>query len=379
MGNHHFITFVYNSKRQAIRVTQKWGIDYKSEQNDKDLTVFFTTMGAGKSGKKIIINFNPRSDLKAIHEIAKKDNTSLFRPDYDYEGHRVPYNFSSNNYASSEELMNAILQRVSNFNKRYNAGITVDYSLLDRNCATLVNLIFKVLGYAEHVREEIGEFVGVDWGEEDLIPDSFFDDIIFMLEGVVGREVKRYDWSSGWSTVEFYEAGGNTYLFLLKQEGGYVHIHQMNADGTVGARVDTRDWSTGWTQAQPFSVGNQLFLLLLKKGNGHVHIHKINSNGKVGSEVKRYDWSSGWSTVDLYQTGGSTYLFLLKEEGVAADGNNVHIHKMNSDGSVGSKIANYKWTEGWTQAQSFSVGNQLFLFLLKKGNGHVHIHQILIG
>jgi hypothetical protein len=95
------------------------------------------------------------------------------------------------------------------------------------------------------------------------------------LLGTVGSEVKRYDWSSGWSTVEFYEAGGNTYLFLLKQKGGYVHIHRMNADGTVGARVDTRDWSTGWTQAQPFRVGNQLFLFLLKKGNGYVHIHRI--------------------------------------------------------------------------------------------------------
>lgn len=100
-------------------------------------------------------------------------------------------------------------------------------------------------------------------------------DFFPLLVGAVGSEVKRYDWSSGWTTAEFYQTGGNTYLFLLKQIGGAVHIHQMNAKGTVGDRVDTRDWSTGWTQAQPFKVGNQLFLFLLKKGNGHVHIHKI--------------------------------------------------------------------------------------------------------
>lgn len=176
VGNHHFITFVYNSKEQAIRVTQQWGNHYKSEQNDNDLTVFFTTMGVATSDNKIIITFNPSSDLKAIHEIAKKDNTNLYGWDYDYKGHRVSYTLSSNNYASFEELMNAILQRVSNFNKHYDAGITVDYSIIDENCEAFVNSIFKVLGYPKDVREEIGEFPGFDWGEEDLIPDSFFDE-----------------------------------------------------------------------------------------------------------------------------------------------------------------------------------------------------------
>ena len=274
VANHHFITFVYDSKEQAIRVTHKWkNIDYKSEQNDRDLTVFFTTMGVGKSGSgnKIKINFNPCSDLKAIHEIAKKGNTNWYRPDYDYEGHSVPCDPSSNKYASSEELMNDILYRVYNFNKRYNAGKTVDYSLIDRNCATLVNSIFKVLGY-DDLGKEIGKFKGIDWGEEKLIPDYFFDDF---MPGDVGREVKSYDWSSGWSTVEFYEAGGNTYLFLLKKEDGDVNIHQMNSDGTVGDSVDTRAWSSGWTQAQPFIVGNQLFLFLLKENGGDVHIHQI--------------------------------------------------------------------------------------------------------
>jgi hypothetical protein len=200
--------------------------------------------------------------------------------------------------------------------------------------------------------------------------------------GTVGNEVKRYDWSSGWTTVEFYQAGGNTHLFLLKErgvggDGKNVHIHRMNTDGTVGTKIDTRKWSEGWTQAQPFTVGNKLFLFLLKKGNGYVHIHRINADGSVGNEVKRYDWSSGWTTVEFYQAGGNTCLFLLKERGVGGDGKNVHIHRMNTDGTVGTKIDTRKWSKGWTQAQPFTVGNKLFLFLLKKGNGYVHIYQIL--
>jgi len=192
-----------------------------------------------------------------------------------------------------------------------------------------------------------------------------------IVEGRVGNMVKDYDWSSGWTTVEFHAAGASRFLFLLKESNGIVHIHKMKGDGTVGPKVDTRDWSSGWTQAKPFRVGSNHYFFLLKKGNGHVHIHKSPSSGKVGTEVKRYDWSSGWTTAEFYNIGSSTYLFLLKE------GNGiVHIHKMNSNGTVGTKIDERDWTGGWTQAQPYVVGNKHFLFLLKKGNGIVHIHKL---
>jgi hypothetical protein len=192
-----------------------------------------------------------------------------------------------------------------------------------------------------------------------------------LSQGAVGQEVTRYDWTDGWTTVEFYQTGGNTYLFLLKQSNGIVHIHKMNANGTVGAKVDQRDWSNGWTQAKPFKVGANLFLFLLKKSDGVVHIHKINSDGKVGAEVQHYDWSSGWTTVEFFQAGGNTYLFLLKQSGGI-----VHIHKMNADGTVGTKVDDHDWSDGWTQAQPFNVGTNPFLFLLKKGDGIVHIHKL---
>jgi hypothetical protein len=207
--------------------------------------------------------------------------------------------------------------------------------------------------------------------------------------GAVGSEVKRYDWTEGWTTAELYQSGGNTYLFLLKQrgtgsDGKNVHIHRMNSNGSVGSRIANYKWTEGWTTAELYQSGGNTYLFLLKqRGTGsdgkNVHIHKMNANGSVGSRIANYKWTEGWTTAELYQSGGNTYLFLLKQEGTGSDGENVHIHKMNANGSVGSRIANYKWTEGWTQAQPFKVGNQLFLFLLKKGNGHVHIHQIIIG
>jgi hypothetical protein len=192
--------------------------------------------------------------------------------------------------------------------------------------------------------------------------------------GTVNSEIQRHDWSSGWTTVTFFETGGNTYLFLLKESDGNVHIHRMNPNGTVGPRTDTRDWSSGWTQAVPFKVDNNPYLFLLKKENGNVHIHQLGSGGTVGSEVKRYDWSSGWTTVTFFEIGGNTYLFLLKE----SDGN-VHIHRMNPDGTVGPRTDTRDWSSGWTQAVPFKVDNNPYLFLLKKENGNVHIHQLGSG
>ncbi|MDD3006658.1 MAG: hypothetical protein PHX30_03705 [Candidatus Pacebacteria bacterium] len=175
IGNHHFITFIYESEAQAKRIAEKWGIEYFSEVNDKSMTVYYSTMGAGKGDgtNYIRINFSPGADRQSIHEIAKEDNTSYFSSDYDYQGHRAPYDLASPAFSSYEELMDAILESVSNFNAHFDAGDRVKYSLIDENCACIVNSIFKVLGYSSSDRQEMGEFWGVDWGEEDLISDRY--------------------------------------------------------------------------------------------------------------------------------------------------------------------------------------------------------------
>jgi len=56
---------------------------------------------------------------------------------------------------------------------------------------------------------------------------------------------------------------------------------------------------------------------------------------------------------------------------------NVHIHQMNENGAVDALIDNRFWTAGWTQAKTFSVEGDLFLFLLKRNGGRVDIHKIL--
>ncbi len=180
IGNHHFITFIYENETQASRVSRifggKWDIGYHSDKNDRGMTIYFSTMGVSRDpNKKIKISFNPSSDLQAIHEIVKDSNTSWNSADYDYEGHRMPLDKASPAFTSHEELMIAVLENIFKFQKLYQQGITIDYALMDENCACVINSIFKHAGYSKPDREKLGEFSGTDWGEEDEIPDSFFD------------------------------------------------------------------------------------------------------------------------------------------------------------------------------------------------------------
>lgn len=48
------------------------------------------------------------------------------------------------------------------------------YSLVDENCAAWVNSMLERVGIPQSERERLGEFFGVDWGEEDLIPSQYF-------------------------------------------------------------------------------------------------------------------------------------------------------------------------------------------------------------
>ncbi len=210
--------------------------------------------------------------------------------------------------------------------------------------------------------------------------------------GSVGARHDTHAWTEGWTQVVPYTVGSKQFLFLLKEkgfgaDGNNVHIHQMEADGRVGSRVKSYKWTEGWTTTTFYITGGKTYLFMLKeKGVGadgnNVHIHRMEANGRVGSRVTSYKWTEGWTQVVPYTAGSKQFLFFLKEKGFGADGNNVHINKLLTTGKVGSRVKSYKWTEGWTQVVPYTVGSKQFLFLLKeKGFGadgnNVHINKLL--
>ena len=229
---------------------------------------------------------------------------------------------------------------------------------------------------------------------------------------------KKYDWTDGWTSVEFYYVGGQTYMMLLKESNGRVHVHRMNQDGTVGTLVDDRNWSDGWTSVAPYQVGGQSYVLLLKKSDGTLYIHRVNADGTIGPRIESRDWSDGWTSAVPYTVSGNPYIMFVKESGDVAIrrlnsngtlGPNIYrnenapsgwttvrfftigattynfrlaergavaIHRMNPDGTSGGKIEEYPWSSGWTTAEFFTADGQVYLFLHKEDDGLARIHRM---
>ena len=284
-----------------------------------------------------------------------------------------------------------------------------DVKLNKHTCDTsdpVVHEIAHAIGMRhEHSRRDRDRFVNVHWeniedgkqhwfekhgtseGSEHGLYD--FSSVMHYQGCAFGRE--GYYWTSGWTTAIAYVAGDAPYLFLLKaagfgSDGNNVHIHKLNSDGSVGDRVASYRWTEGWTTAITYAAGGAPYLFLLKAAGfesdgNNVHIHKLNSDGSVGDRVASYKWTEGWTTVIAYMVGGAPYLFLLKVSGFGIDGNNVHVHKLDSDGDFGDRVASYKWTEGWTTAIAYSTGGAMYLLLLKAAGfgshgNNVHIHAL---
>ena len=136
------------------------------------------------------------------------------------------------------------------------------------------------------------------------------------------------------------------HLLLMNRYSGQIGIYAATGS-ELGKASFGADWSSGWTTSRFFKVGRSTFLFLLKEDTGDVHIHPMTSAGSVGSMVRSYRWSRGWSTVLPYNVvdEDSSFLFLLK-----ASTGDVHVHTMNPDGSVGDMIDTARWTTGWQTA-----------------------------
>ena len=209
--------------------------------------------------------------------------------------------------------------------------------------------------------------------------------------GTVGGLKYSYKWSKGWSTAKFFKVGGNEYVLLLKakgftSKGKNLHVNKINSNGSVGELVFSYKVSEGWTDAEFFKRGNKTYLLLLRakglssKGK-NLHINLVNSNGTIGKLEHSYKISEGWTDAEVYKRGSGTYLMLVKAKGFSSKGYNVHINKINGNGSVGSLVKGYKFSQGWTDAEVYKRGSKTYLMLLKekgyssKGK-NVHINVI---
>jgi hypothetical protein len=158
-----------------------------------------------------------------------------------------------------------------------------------------------------------------------------------------------------------------------------MHLHRLGSDGRIGGRVDQRAWSSGWTSAQTYNVGGKNFLFLLKLGSGTVHVHEIDADGSIGKMIQESDWTAGWSSARAVHVGGVPYLVAMKAVGAANDGDNVHVRRIEPNGSIGEKVDGEDRGSGWTDLEAFEVGGKSFLIFLRTQDGRLHVRELTAG
>jgi len=300
VGNHHFITLIYGSEDQAKRITAKYGIGYRMYKNQKGMNIPFTTIGASSSGGYLIEIINEGNDVQAVKEQINPDAyISWWKPDFDLEGHWVPYT-ATTQATSREHFISLCIEKALNFNFNLSRGIRIGYQLDDKNCATVVNTNFEYLGVSESDRVLLGEFSGVDWGEEDLFSRTFFevDDFIPVMtanssagtyaysssnysssyepwrafdgndqSGTWSRWISAIGQFPAWIRVQLSSAQTVTRYFILPELGDGTSnrapknwVLQGSADGSSWVTVDTRNnitLASNWVAAGlPFTVQN---------------------------------------------------------------------------------------------------------------------------
>jgi hypothetical protein len=124
-----------------------------------------------------------------------------------------------------------------------------------------------------------------------------------------------------------------------------------------------------WTSAEFFEIDGNTCLFRLKEVDGDVHIHRMNSDGSVGDVVYENEarWTSGWTSAKFFQNDGSLYLILLKQSN-----GDVHVHRVSrSVSTAGSEAisfsdpavydSNESWSSGWTSAEFYDENGCTFL------------------
>ncbi len=155
-GNHHFLTFIPDNPNDFTGQTTDMG------HGDQG----WTNGGQKSPGGLLLSTPNEVNDIQSIREL--RDPTS-YPPgswsDWDAAMHEIP----TPQGMTDSQFIQALQNEIDNYNNN------CPFSLVDENCAAWVNSMLDRIGIPQQLREQLGEFPGIDWGEEDLIPSRYFE------------------------------------------------------------------------------------------------------------------------------------------------------------------------------------------------------------
>lgn len=158
VGNHHLLLVLLGAGESIPP------FDAQTENGQR-----FVTLAGFKKDGRLQFGANDENDVQAVREyLNPAKHLRWWYPDFDLEAHEItPPSGTALAFAQR-------LARLAENYRRNEATRNQPYDLNDENCAAWVNTILKVAGVSSATRIRLGEFNGVDWGEEDPIDETLF-------------------------------------------------------------------------------------------------------------------------------------------------------------------------------------------------------------
>jgi hypothetical protein len=155
-GNHQFILILMDESQSLMKTKSQ---TVKGQK--------FATLGGHQVDGKLVLIANQTADVRSVEEVLDPSTVSKWS-DFDLEKHKVtPPTGGDWSFAIEVEKL------AYNFDKNAKAK-PIDYALANENCSAWVNILFKVANVPLSQRKTLGEFSGIDWGEEDSISEDYF-------------------------------------------------------------------------------------------------------------------------------------------------------------------------------------------------------------
>lgn len=157
-GNHHFL---------VIRLDE--GESFPPFTSESESGTDFITLAAFNEDGNLQFGDNNKADVTAVREFLNPGKFKANWTDFDLEYKYIP----PPKGMSDEKFAHLVAMLASRYNENQKRT-SIRYALDAENCAAWINTMLWVAGIPDDQREELGEFSGVDWGEEFMIEPEMF-------------------------------------------------------------------------------------------------------------------------------------------------------------------------------------------------------------
>ncbi|MEO7958073.1 MAG: M12 family metallopeptidase [Fibrobacteria bacterium] len=205
--------------------------------------------------------------------------------------------------------------------------------------------------------------------------------------GIVESPVEWGSWNSGWTTIEFYIIGSQTYALFYNRNSGTAYFYTMQANGKLGSWIESQSWFTEWDIAHVYKPSDtqKRYMLLYSKSSSRINIWGMKANGALDLSSNPFSsWWSGYEDIQIMEDVPSVWhysgtdlafhsTFLLAHD---AESSLQYFAELNANGGFGQSIYTAGIGTGFTQVSAYYRNNRTEALYYNKSTGAILIFDV---